>query len=145
MAPYIKDDEAFCLTYGDGVSDVNIGATVDFHRRHGRYATITAVRPPGRYGAIECDGDTVKAFVEKPPGDGGLINGGFFVLSPAVLDYIEGDLTPWEAEPLSNLAADGQMMAYEHEGFWHPMDTLRDKNLLEDLWSKGSAPWKCWS
>ena len=145
VAPYIKDDEAFCLTYGDGVSDVNIGATVDFHRRHGRYATITAVRPPGRYGAIECDGDTVKAFVEKPPGDGGLINGGFFVLSPAVLDYIEGDLTPWEAEPLSNLAADGQMMAYEHEGFWHPMDTLRDKNLLEDLWSKGSAPWKCWS
>jgi glucose-1-phosphate cytidylyltransferase len=144
VASYIEDDEAFCFTYGDGLSDVNIGASIEFHRQHGRRATVTAVLPPGRYGAIECTGDRVTGFVEKPRGDGGLINGGFFVLSPAVLDYIEGDQTSWEGTPLIRLAADGQMMAFEHSGFWQPMDTLRDKNLLEELWSSGEAPWKCW-
>jgi glucose-1-phosphate cytidylyltransferase len=141
---YIQDDEAFCFTYGDGLSDLNIGASIEFHRQHGRYATVTAVLPPGRYGAIECAGDRVTRFVEKPRGDGGLINGGFFVLSPAVLDYIEGDQTSWEGPPLARLAVDGQMMAFEHSGFWQPMDTLRDKNLLEELWNSGKAPWKCW-
>ncbi|MCV7298520.1 glucose-1-phosphate cytidylyltransferase [Mycobacterium barrassiae] len=144
VAPYIQDDEAFCFTYGDGLSDVDISATIEFHRQHGRYATITAVLPPGRYGAIETAGDRVAAFVEKPRGDGGLINGGFFVLSPAVLDYIDGDETAWEGQPLARLAADGQMMAFEHSGFWQPMDMLREKNLLEELWSSGKAPWKCW-
>ena len=145
VANFIADDDAFCFTYGDGLSDVDIGASVDFHRQHGRYATVTAVFPPGRYGAIEREDDRVTRFVEKPPGDGGLINGGFFVLSPAVLDYIEDDRTSWEAEPLGRLAADDQLMAFEHSGFWQPMDTLRDKNLLEDLWSSGKAPWKCWN
>jgi len=144
VATYIQDDEAFCFTYGDGLSDVNIGASIEFHCQHGRYATVTAVLPPGRYGAIECAGDRVRRFVEKPGGDGGLINGGFFVLSPAVLDYIEGDQTSWEGPPLTRLAADGEMMAFEHSGFWQPMDTLRDRNLLEELWSSGEAPWKCW-
>lgn len=144
VAAYIRDDEAFCFTYGDGVSDVNIGASIDFHRRHGRRATITAVLPPGRYGAIQCVGDRVTGFAEKPRGDGGLINGGFFVLSPAVLDYIEGDQTSWEGAPLVRLADDGELMAFEHSGFWQPMDTLRDKNLLEALWSSGEAPWKLW-
>ncbi|OBJ24975.1 glucose-1-phosphate cytidylyltransferase [Mycobacterium colombiense] len=144
VASYIRDDEAFCFTYGDGLSDVDIGASVEFHRGHGRQATVTAVLPPGRYGALECAGDRVTGFVEKPRGDGGLINGGFFVLSPAVLDYIEGDQTPWEGAPLTRLAADGQVMAFEHSGFWHPMDTLRDKNMLEELWSSGKAPWKRW-
>ena len=144
VAAYIRDDEAFCFTYGDGLSDVNIGASIEFHRQHGRHATVTAVLPPGRYGAIECAGDRVTRFVEKPRGDGGLINGGFFILSPAVLDYIEGDQTPFEGPPLARLAADGEMMAFEHSGFWQPMDTLRDKNLLEELWSSGEAPWKCW-
>jgi glucose-1-phosphate cytidylyltransferase len=145
VGSYIRDDEAFCFTYGDGLSDVNIGASIEFHRQHGRQATVTAVLPPGRYGAIECEGDRVKRFAEKPRGDGGLINGGFFVLSPAVLDYIDGDETSWEGAPLARLAADGQMMAFEHSGFWQPMDTLREKNLLEELWSSGEAPWKCWS
>ncbi len=142
---YIRDDEAFCFTYGDGLSNLDIGASIEFHRRHGRHATVTAVRPPGRYGAIERAGDRVTRFVEKPPGDGGLINGGFFVLSPAVLDYIDGDDTAWEGRPLAKLADDGQLMAFEHCGFWQPMDTLRDKNLLEDLWDSGAAPWKCWN
>jgi glucose-1-phosphate cytidylyltransferase len=142
---YIRDDEAFCFTYGDGLSDVNIGASVEFHRQHGRRATVTAVLPPGRYGALECAGEQVTGFVEKPRGDGGLINGGFFVLSPSVLDYIEGDQTSWEGPPLTRLAADGEMMAFEHSGFWQPMDTLRDKNMLEELWSGGKAPWKCWN
>ena len=145
VANFIGDDDAFCFTYGDGLSDVDIGASVRFHRQHGRYATVTAVFPPGRYGAIEREDDRVTRFVEKPPGDGGLINGGFFVLSPAVLDYIEDDRTSWEAEPLGRLAADDQLMAFEHSGFWQPMDTLRDKNLLEELWSSGKAPWKCWN
>ncbi|BBZ40941.1 glucose-1-phosphate cytidylyltransferase [Mycobacterium conspicuum] len=144
VAAHIRDDEAFCFTYGDGLSDVNIGASIDFHRRHERLATVTTVFPPGRYGAIERDGDRVTRFVEKPPGDGGLINGGFFVLSPAVLDYVEGDQTSFEGEPLAKLAADGQLMAFVHSGFWQPMDTLRDKNQLEHLWSSGDAPWKCW-
>lgn len=142
---YIRDDEAFCFTYGDGLSDVNIGASIEFHRQHGRRATVTAVLPPGRYGALECAGDQVTGFVEKPRGDGGLINGGFFVLSPSVLDYIEGDQTSWEGPPLARLAADGEVMAFEHSGFWQPMDTLRDKNMLEELWSGGKAPWKCWN
>ena len=145
VAAYIKDDDAFCFTYGDGLSDVDIAASIDFHRRHGKHATVTAVLPPGRYGAIERAGDQVTRFVEKPPGDGGLINGGFFVLSPAVLDYIEGDRTSWEAEPLGQLAADGQLMTFEHSGYWQPMDTLRDKNHLEELWNTGAAPWKCWN
>ena len=145
VANYLRDEDAFCFTYGDGLSNVDIGASIDFHRAHGRHATVTAVLPPGRYGAIERDGDRVTNFVEKPPGDGGLINGGFFVCSPSVLDYIEGDQTPWEGQPLAKLAADDQLMAFEHAGFWQPMDTLRDKTLLEDLWNSGSAPWKCWA
>lgn len=141
---YLQNEEAFCFTYGDGLSDVDITATVAFHRAHGKLATITAVLPPGRYGALECQGDSVVGFSEKPRGDGGLINGGFFVLSPSCLDLIEGDDSSWEGEPLSWLAREGQLKAYEHRGFWHPMDTLRDKNLLEELWSQGKAPWKVW-
>ena len=144
VASYVRNDEAFCFTYGDGVSDVNIAESIDFHRRHGRHATVTTVIPPGRYGAIERAGDQVTRFVEKPPGDGGVINGGYFVLSPAVLDYIEGDETSFETEPLVKLAADGQLMAFTHSGFWQPMDTLRDKIQLEELWSSGEAPWKPW-
>lgn len=144
VAAHIAGDESFCFTYGDGLSDLNIAASLDFHRRHGRLATVTTVLPPGRYGAIEREGDQVTRFVEKPPGDGGLINGGFFVLSPGVLDYIEGDETSFENQPLVKLAADGQLMAFVHSGFWQPMDTLRDKNQLEALWSSGDAPWKCW-
>lgn len=145
VAPYLDGQDAFCFTYGDGLSDVNVTDTIAYHRGHGRHATVTAVIPPGRYGAIEAtDEGQVTRFVEKPPGDGGLINGGFFVLSPAVLDYIGGDMTAWELEPLAQLAADGQMMVYEHSGFWLPMDTLRDRNTLESLWDTGKAPWKCW-
>jgi glucose-1-phosphate cytidylyltransferase len=144
VASYIRDDDAFCFTYGDGLSDVDIAATIEFHRQHGRLATVTTVLPPGRYGAIERTGDRVTRFVEKPPGDGGFINGGFFVLSPGVLEYIEGDETPFEGEPLVKLAAVGELMAFVHSGFWQPMDTLRDKNQLEQLWSSGEAPWKCW-
>lgn len=142
---YIEDEDAFCFTYGDGLSDVNISESIRFHRKHRKLATITAVRPPGRYGAITCDKQgRVKGFAEKPPGDGGLINGGFFVLSPQCLDYIRGDGTSWEAEPLPAIAKMGQLVSFEHKGFWHPMDTLRDKNFLESLWAKGSAPWKKW-
>jgi glucose-1-phosphate cytidylyltransferase len=142
---YIKDEEAFCFTYGDGVADVNISALVDFHQNHGKLATVTAVQPPGRYGALNMEeGGTVRGFFEKPKGDGGWINGGFFVLSPKCLNYIPGERTSWEAEPLSNIAHEGQLMAFEHTGFWQPMDTLREKNLLEDLWQSGKAPWKAW-
>ncbi len=165
---YVKDEQAFCFTYGDGVSDVNIAETIAFHREHGKLATVTAVQPPGRYGALQLSGEkvqrfaeqpggdrrkrqrvassgsAVQGFVEKPRGDGGLINGGFFVLSPRCIDRIAGDSTTWEAEPLSSLAAEGQLMAYAHTGFWQPMDTLREKNLLEDLWQTGNAPWKKW-
>jgi glucose-1-phosphate cytidylyltransferase len=142
---FLEEDEAFCFTYGDGVSDLDIGALVAFHKQHGKHATVTAVQPPGRYGALAREGDQVTGFVEKPRGDGGWINGGFFVLSPKVLPYIADDATTWEAAPLDRLAGEGQLMAFQHEGFWHPMDTLRDKNYLEQLWQSGEAPWKQWS
>jgi glucose-1-phosphate cytidylyltransferase len=145
VADYVKHDDAFCFTYGDGVSDIDISALVAFHRDHGRWATVTAVQPPGRYGALERQGEEVTGFVEKPRGDGGVINGGFFVLSPACLDLIDGDRTSWEGGPLAELARQRQMMAYEHDGFWQPMDTLRDKNHLESLWDSGQAPWKVWA
>ena len=144
VTDYIKDEEAFCFTYGDGVADVDITALVAFHQRHGKQATITAVQPPGRYGALSIDGEAVRGFFEKPKGDGGRINGGFFVLSPKCLDYIAGDATSWEADPLVSLVADGELMAFEHVGFWQPMDTLRDKNYLEKLWQDNMAPWKVW-
>lgn len=144
VADYVKNEEAFCFTYGDGVSDVDITQSIAFHRQHGKLATVTAVQPPGRYGALQLNGNAVAGFAEKPRGDGGLINGGFFVLSPRCLERIAGDPTPWEAEPLSGLAADGQLMAFEHPGFWQPMDTLREKNMLEELWQSGRAPWKIW-
>ena len=145
VGKYVAMDEAFCFTYGDGVSDVNIRASIDFHRKHGKMATITAVQPPGRYGALNRSGDQVTGFTEKPRGEGGLINGGFFVLSPKCLDLIAGDTSSWEGEPLEQLAQMGEMMAFEHNGFWQPMDTLREKNLLEDLWASGRAPWKSWT
>lgn len=144
VAPYIQDEEAFCFTYGDGVANVDIAAEVAFHQQHGKWATVIAVQPPGRYGALQMEGAKVTNFVEKPRGDGGLINGGFFVLSPQCLDLIEGDDSSWESETLTALAGRGQMMAFEHKGFWQPMDTLRDKNLLEELWASGKAPWKIW-
>jgi glucose-1-phosphate cytidylyltransferase len=144
VADYIKDEEAFCFTYGDGVSDVDIGATIRFHQQHGKLATVTAVQPPGRYGALERSGDQVTGFVEKPRGDGGLINGGFFVLSPKCLDLIDDDQSSWEGAPLTQLAKTNQVMAFEHLGFWQPMDTLRDRNLLEELWKTGKPPWKLW-
>jgi glucose-1-phosphate cytidylyltransferase len=141
---FIEYEEAFCFTYGDGLSDINIAKSIEFHFRHGKLATITAVKPPGRYGAIEHQNGLVKGFVEKPRGDGGLINGGFFILSPKVLEFIENDQTSWEGEPLTTLAKIDQMMAFEHDGFWQPMDTIREKNLLDELWSSGNAPWKKW-
>lgn len=141
---HLLRDEPFCMTYGDGVADVDIGALVEFHRSHGLEATLTAVAPPGRYGATVLDGDRVQRFEEKPAGDGGQINGGFFVLNPSVLDRIAGDAMPWEAAPLSGLAADGQLAAFVHDGFWQAMDTLRDKKQLEALWASGSPPWKIW-
>ena len=144
VAEYLKGEEAFCFTYGDGVADVDIGALVNFHRQHGKRATITAVQPPGRYGALNMDGKSVRGFIEKPQGDGGWINGGFFVLSPDCLDLVADDTTSWEGEPLGQLAVQGELMAYEHKGFWQPMDTLRDKNHLEELWVSGKAPWKVW-
>ena len=144
VADYLKNEEAFCFTYGDGLSDVDISRKIAFHRQHGKLATITAVQPPGRYGALQLDGTRVAGFTEKPRGDGGLINGGFFVLAPRCIDLIAGDQSSWEGEPLTRLAADGQLMAFEHDGFWQPMDTLREKNLLEDLWATGKAPWKKW-
>ena len=145
VAGHIRDEKAFCFTYGDGLADVDIGKLIRFHESHGKLATITAVQPPGRYGALErAEDGLVTGFTEKPRGDGGVINGGFFVLSPAVLDYIEGDHSSWEGQPLTKLAADGEMMAYEHDGFWQPMDTLREKNHLEQLWESGQAPWKIW-
>jgi len=137
-------DEPFCFTYGDGLSNVDIGALVKAHKASGKLATMTAVTPPGRYGALELDGNDVKSFKEKPAGDGGRINGGFFVLEPGVIDYIENDATPWEQAPLAQLAKEGQLNAYMHEGFWQPMDTLREKNLLSSLWSSPNPPWKVW-
>ncbi|MCF8173222.1 MAG: glucose-1-phosphate cytidylyltransferase [Candidatus Methylopumilus sp.] len=144
VADFVQGEESFCFTYGDGVSDVDISATLKFHQAHGKLATVTAVAPPGRYGALQAVGNQVTGFVEKPRGDGGLINGGFFVLSPKVIGLISGDQTSWESEPLSQLAAMGELMSFEHTGFWQAMDTLRDKNLLESLWVSGSAPWKTW-
>jgi len=141
---YVKDEDAFCFTYGDGVGDIDIGETIRFHKAHGKAATLTATYPPGRFGALDIRQGQVMSFKEKPKGDGAMINGGFFVLTPKVLDYLTDDHTIWEQEPLDKLAHDGQLMAYEHHGFWQPMDTLRDKNHLEELWESGKAPWKTW-
>jgi len=141
---YIKDDEAFCLTYGDGVSDVDIGKLIKYHREQQTMATLTAVYPPGRFGALELINNKVQTFKEKPKGDGARINGGFFVLSPKVIDLIEDDSTVWEQDPMEKLASQGQMSAFEHDGFWQPMDTLRDKNYLEELWQSHTPPWKLW-
>jgi len=142
---YLAETEPFCFTYGDGVADIDISAEIAFHHGHGRKATLTAVVPPGRYGAVSLAGDRVERFVEKPPGDQGYVNGGFFVLDPSVIALIAGDETPWESGPLETLAAAGELMAYRHSGFWQPMDTLRDKNLLEAHWASGRAPWKTWA
>ena len=143
MAPYLEGQ--FCLTYGDGVADIDLTAEIAFHRRHGRAATVAAVTPPGRYGALDlANSGEVKRFVEKPRGDEGVINGGFFVFEKCVLDRIEGDETPLESTPLESLARDGNLYAYRHTGFWHAMDTLRDRNQLEELWQSGRAPWKTW-
>ena len=138
------DEDEFCMTYGDGVADIDISKSIDFHRSHGKLATITAVYPPGRFGALNIVKDRVTSFEEKPKGDGGLINGGYFVLNRKVLDYINDDNTLWEQDPLKNLAKDDQLMAFEHKGFWQPMDTLRDKNNLENLYIENKAPWKKW-
>lgn len=144
VADYVRNEEAFCFTYGDGVSDIDIGASIEFHKQHGKAATLTATFPPGRFGALDIQGQQIKKFMEKPKGDGAMINGGFFVLSPRVLDYLEDDATVWEQQPLQRLAVDSELMAYEHHGFWQPMDTLRDKTYLEELWDSGKAPWKTW-
>ena len=144
ILPYVKDDEFFCLTYGDGVADIDVRASIAFHKAEGRLATVTGVQPPGRYGAIRHEGSRVTGFQEKPQGDGGWINGGFFVLSPSVGDYIEGDITVWEKEPMENLAKEGQLSVFVHNGFWQPMDTLRDLKHLEELCAAGTAPWKMW-
>jgi len=141
---YIKDEDSFCFTYGDGVSDVDIRATIKFHQESGKLATVTAVQPPGRYGALEIIDNEVTGFIEKPRGDGGLINGGFFVLSPKCINLIEDDSVSWESEPLQYLANNNEMAAFKHHGFWQPMDTLREKNLLEELWESGKAPWRIW-
>lgn len=144
IKPYIQEDDIFCMTYGDGLSDLDIRATVEFHKSHGRLATLTGVRAPGRFGALTVDGTLINRFEEKPVGDGSWINGGFFVLSPKVLDYIADDATVWEQEPLKRLARENELHAYFHDGFWQPMDTLRDKRALEQLWDSGEAPWKSW-
>ncbi|EHS1815928.1 glucose-1-phosphate cytidylyltransferase, partial [Salmonella enterica] len=144
VAEYVKDDEAFLFTYGDGVADLDIKATIDFHKAHGKKATLTATFPPGRFGALDIQAGQVRSFQEKPKGDGAMINGGFFVLNPSVIDLIDNDATTWEQEPLMTLAQQGELMAFEHPGFWQPMDTLRDKVYLEGLWEKGKAPWKTW-
>lgn len=142
---YVQDDEAFCFTYGDGLSDLDIAATIDFHKSHGKYATLTATYPPGRFGALDLKNKQVKSFKEKPRGDGGKINGGYFILSPKIFSLLENDDTIWEEAPLIKLAENGQLMAYQHEGFWQPMDTLRDKQELQELWDSGNAPWRQWS
>lgn len=144
VAEYIEDDSEFCMTYGDGVGDVDITALINHHHDRGKQATVTAVQPPGRFGSLILDGDTVTGFCEKPKGDGGWINGGFFVLSTAVLDYIAGDPMRWEREPMVRLANSDELTTYKHHGFWHPMDTMRDRNYLEDLWASGNARWKIW-
>jgi glucose-1-phosphate cytidylyltransferase len=144
VAPYLKGEDIFCFTYGDGVGNIDIGRLIAFHQKKGLVATLTAAVPPGRFGALDMQGDKVFSFQEKPKGDGGMINGGFFVLSPAVLDLIDGDDCIWERRPLETLAKQGQLAAYQHHGFWQPMDTLRDKVHLEELWQSGVAPWKVW-
>jgi glucose-1-phosphate cytidylyltransferase len=144
VADYLKNEENFCLTYGDGVSDINITELIAFHKAQKVKATVTAVLPPGRFGAIDVTGNRVKSFREKPQGDGAKVNGGFFVLSPQVIDYIGNDKTIWERDPIERLALDGNLAAYQHNGFWQPMDTLRDKIHLEELWQSGKAPWKVW-
>jgi len=144
VAQHLVAEDAFCMTYGDGLGDVDVTALLAFHRAHGCQATITAVTPPGRFGALSRSGARVEAFTEKPPGDGGTINGGFFVLSPRVIERIEHDATVWEDGPLASLARDGELRAYDHRGFWQPMDTLRDRELLERLWASGKAPWRVW-
>ena len=144
VADYVRDEKDFCFTYGDGVSDIDISASIAFHRSHGKAATLTATFPPGRFGALDMENGRVNSFREKPKGDGAMINGGFFVLSPSVLSELKDDSTVWEQDPLVNLADRGELMAFEHTGFWQPMDTLRDKHLLEELWASGRAPWKKW-
>jgi len=142
---YLEDDETFCLTYGDGLSNIDIAALIKFHKRHGKLVTLSAVFPPGRFGSLELNNDQVTSFYEKPRGDGALINGGFFILSLNAIDYISGDSTIWEKEPLNKLATDGQLMSFKHKDFWHSMDTLRDKYILDELWATGKAPWKLWN
>lgn len=144
VSQFVKDEEEFCFTYGDGVSDINIKSLIEFHKQRAVQATLTAVYPPGRFGSLDISSGMVTAFKEKPKGDGGMINGGFFVLSPKVLNLIKDDAVVWEQAPLETLAKKNQISAFEHKGFWQPMDTLRDKNYLEELWSSGRAPWKCW-
>lgn len=144
VAQYLKDEVSFCFTYGDGVTDLNIQEQIRFHKKHGKKATVTAVQPPGRYGALDMEGNIVKGFIEKPKGEGGWINGGFFILSPNCIDLITDDRTSWEGEPLRRLAKSDELIAFEHRGFWQPMDTLREKNYLEELWQSGKAPWKVW-
>ena len=144
VLPFLKDEELFCFTYGDGVADINIKDLIKFHKSHGKIATLTAILPPGRFGALDIENNQVKKFEEKPKGDGALINGGYFVLSPKVIDRIKGDDTIWEQEPLKGLASDGELMCFKHDGFWQPMDTLRDKNKLNELFEQNIAPWKVW-
>lgn len=145
VASFLNDDESFCFTYGDGVADIDISASIEFHNKHSRLATITAVQPPGRYGSLKIEDEfVVKGFLEKPAGDGGWINGGFFVIQPKALEFIEGDKTSWEVEPLEQLAKQDQLRVFFHKGFWQPMDTLREKTLLEQLWADAKAPWKIW-
>ncbi|HEY9137199.1 MAG TPA: glucose-1-phosphate cytidylyltransferase [Terriglobus sp.] len=145
VLPYVKDEESFCFTYGDGVADVDIAKLIEFHRSHGKYVTLTATQPSGKFGALGLEEDgTVSKFAEKPRGDGRWVNGGFFVLSPKVGEYIAGDETIWERDPLEKLSAERQVAAYKHPGFWQPMDTIHDRELLENLWKAGDAPWKLW-
>ncbi len=144
VSEHLKNEDAFCFTYGDGLSDLNISSLIEFHFQQNRLVTVTAVKPPGRFGALEIKRGEVTSFDEKPIGDGGMINGGFFVISPSALDRISGDETSWEAYPLQSLSEEGQLSAFEHRGFWQPMDTLREKNILESLWRQGKAPWKKW-
>lgn len=144
VASYLKDEEAFCFTYGDGVADVDITSLIEFHKQHNKLATLTSTYPPGRFGALDIQNNQIRQFKEKPKGDGAMINGGFFVLSPKVIERIENDSTTWEETPLTSLAEGGELMAYQHKGFWQPMDTLRDKNTLEKLWQADLAPWKTW-
>lgn len=144
VMPLLRDEEAFCMTYGDGVADIDLSKLLAFHKAHGKAATVTAVSPPGRFGQLEIDGTSVQRFTEKPVGEGGLINGGFFVLSPSIESKLDSDKTIWERDPLRSLALEGQLEAFHHDGFWQPMDTLRDNNYLNELWDRGEAPWKLW-